>query len=91
MHVKFHLYHVDSSVVINVLTKYIMAKIKQPKVEVWSILHEYASEFTSTPKAELFCSCTRRKFIGQNLLIPKSKFKFLGQKIGCRSCNPKSR
>jgi len=29
-------------------------------------VHEYASGLNSTPKAELFCSCKRRKFIGQN-------------------------
>jgi len=29
-------------------------------------VHEYASGLTSTPKAELFCNCKRRKFIGQN-------------------------
>jgi len=28
--------------------------------------YEYASGLTSTPKAELFCSCKRRKFIGEN-------------------------
>jgi len=36
-----------------------MPKVKQPNsAKVRSILHEYASEFTSTPKGELFCkSC----------------------------------
>jgi len=29
-------------------------------------VHEYASGLTSTPKADLFSSCKRRKFIGQN-------------------------
>jgi len=31
-------------------------------------VHEYAYELTTpkTPKAELFFSCKRRKFIGQN-------------------------
>jgi len=29
-------------------------------------VHVYASGLTSTLKAELFCSCKRRKFIGQN-------------------------
>jgi len=29
-------------------------------------VHEYAFGLTSTPKAELFCSSKRRKFIGQN-------------------------
>jgi len=33
-----------------------MPKVKQPNSsKVQSILHEYASEFTSTPKGELFC------------------------------------
>jgi len=27
-------------------------------------VHEYASELTTTPKAELFCSCKRQKFRG---------------------------
>jgi len=27
------------------------------------MVHEYASKLTSTPKAELFCSCNYRKFI----------------------------
>jgi len=29
-------------------------------------VHEYGSGLTATPKAELFCSCKRRKSIGQN-------------------------
>jgi len=29
-------------------------------------VHKYASGLTSTSKAELFCSCKCRKFIGQN-------------------------
>jgi len=29
-------------------------------------VHEYVSGLTSTPKVELFCSCKRRKFIGEN-------------------------
>jgi len=29
-------------------------------------VHEYVSGLTSTPKDERFCSCKRRKFIGQN-------------------------
>jgi len=33
-----------------------MLRVKQPNsAKVRSILHEYASEFTSTPKGELFC------------------------------------
>jgi len=46
-------------------------------------VHECDSELTSTPKAELFCSCKRRKFIGQN-------FKFLSQKLGCPTHEAKS-
>jgi len=38
-----------------------MPKVKQPNsLKVQSILHEYVSEFTSTPKGELvckFCAC----------------------------------
>jgi len=29
-------------------------------------VHEYASRLASKPRAELFCSCKRRKFVGQN-------------------------
>jgi len=29
-------------------------------------MNEYVSGLTSTPKAELFCNCKRRKCIGQN-------------------------
>jgi len=33
-----------------------MSKLKQQKsAKVQSMLHEYASEFISTPKAEIFC------------------------------------
>jgi len=33
-----------------------MPRVKQPNYsEVRNILHEYASEFTSTPQGELFC------------------------------------
>jgi len=33
-----------------------MPKVKQQKsAKVQSMLHEYASEFTSTPKGEIFC------------------------------------
>jgi len=38
MHIVFYFYDVlrfDSTVVINVLTKYIMAEVKQPKFEVY--------------------------------------------------------
>jgi len=54
-------------------------------------VHEYASGLTSTPKAELCCSCKRRKFIGQNKVkiyeVESQNFNFLGQKIGCPSHN----
>jgi len=33
-----------------------MPKVKQPNsAKVRSMLHEYASEFASTPKGEIFC------------------------------------
>jgi len=48
-------------------------------------VHEYASGLTSTPKAELFCSCKRRKFVGQNKVnifeLYSQNVKFLGQKL----------
>ena len=52
-------------------------------------MHEYASGLTTTPKAELFCNCKPRKFIGQHKVkifkLQSQNFKFLGQKIGCPS------
>jgi len=55
-------------------------------------VHEYASGLTSTPKAELFCSCKRRKFIGQNKVkickLQSQNFKPLGQKVGCPNHKP---
>jgi len=54
-------------------------------------VHEYASGLISTPKAELFCSCKRRKSIGQNevkiFTFECQNVKILGQKIGCPSYN----
>jgi len=48
-------------------------------------VHGYVSGLTSTPKTELFCSCKRRKFIGQNKVkifkLLSQNFKFLGQKL----------
>jgi len=38
---------------------------------------EYASGLTSTPKAELFGSCKRRKFIDQNKVKIFKKVKIL--------------
>jgi len=70
MHIVFQLYDVlrfDSTVVINVLIN-----ISSPKLNNHFFLfrklrvHEYISGLTSAPKAELFCSCKCRKFIGQN-------------------------
>jgi len=46
-----------STVVFELLTKYIMAKVNKPNsLKVWRIRNEFASELTSTPKAELICS-----------------------------------
>ena len=54
-------------------------------------MHENASGLTSTPKAELFCSCKGRKFIGQNKVnickLLSQNFTFLGQNIGCPTYN----
>ena len=56
-------------------------------------MREYASGLISTPKAEIFCSCKFKKFIGQNKVkickLQSQNFEFLGQKIGCSSykCN----
>jgi len=54
-------------------------------------VHEHAFGLTSTPKAELFCRCKRRKFIGQNKVkickLYGQNCKFLGPKIGCPSYN----
>jgi len=69
MHIVFQLYDVlrfDSTVVINVLIN-----IPSPKLNNFFLIsklrvHEYTSGLTSTSKAELFCSCKRRKFIAQN-------------------------
>jgi len=50
-------------------------------------VHEYASGLTSSTKTELFCSCKRKKFIGQNKVkickLLSQNFKFLCQKFGC--------
>jgi len=67
----------DSTVVINVVNsivvKYtvVLINISSPKLNSQLFIsklraHEYISGLTSTPKAELFCSCKCRKFIGQN-------------------------
>ena len=70
MHIVFQLYDVlrfDSTAVVNVLIN-----ISSPKLNYHifliskHIVRKYASGLTSTPKAELFYSCKRRKFIGQN-------------------------
>jgi len=54
-------------------------------------VYECAFGLTSTPKAELFCSCKRRKFVDQNKVkiwkLWSQNFKFLGQKIGCPTHN----
>jgi len=77
MHIVFQIYDVlrfDSTVFINALIN-----ISSPKLNNQCFLiskhrvHEYASGLTSTPKNfavananDSFCSCKRRKFIGQN-------------------------
>ena len=47
--------------------QYIIPKVTQANIlKFRSRVHKYASRLTSTLQAELFCSCKRRKFIGQN-------------------------
>ena len=71
MHITFQLYDVlrfESTVVVYVLQQYIISKVKTTKYFKISKLrvHGRTSGLTSTPKAKLFCSCKRRKFLGQN-------------------------
>jgi len=70
MHIVFELHDVlrfDSTVVINVLINISSTKLNnQFFVKFRSRVHKYASGLNLTPKAELFCSCERRKCIGQN-------------------------
>jgi len=70
MHVVFQLYDVlrfHSTVVINVLINISSQKLNNHFFLISKLrVHEYASGLTSTPKAELFCSCKHRKFILQN-------------------------
>ena len=88
MHIVFQLYDIlrfDSTVVINVLIN-----ISSPKLNNQIFFskfrgHEHTFGLTSTPKAELFCSCKRRKFIGQNKVkickLLSQNFKLLGHKL----------
>jgi len=74
MHITFQLYdllRLDSTVVI-----YILINISSPKLtKYFKILkhrvHEYASGLTSTPKAELFCSCVtiKSKYVNYKVKI----------------------
>jgi len=70
MHIVFQLHDVlrfDSAVVINVLINISSPKLKKQFFKNFKYkVHGYVSQLTSTSKAELFCSCKRRKFIGQN-------------------------
>jgi len=69
MHTVFQLYDVlrfDSTVVINVLINISSPKLNNQFFLISKLrVHEYASGLISTPKAGLFSSCKRRKFIGQ--------------------------
>ena len=71
MHIVFQLHDVlrfDSTAVINVLVNISSPKLNNQNFKISKhTVHKYASGLTSTPKAELFCSCKRRKFIDQNL------------------------
>jgi len=88
MHIVFELYDVlrfDSTVVISVLINISSLQLNNRFFTFRVIVHKYAT----TPKAELFCSCKRRKFVGQNKVkickLQSQSFKLLGQKIGCPS------
>jgi len=69
MPIVFQLYDVlrfESAVVINVLIN-----ISSPNTTKYFLIskltvHEHTYGLTTTPKAELLCSCKRRKFIDQN-------------------------
>jgi len=72
MHLVFQLYGVlrfDSTVCMNIVLINI-SSLKLNNQIFRSLVHKYASELTTTPKAELFRNCKYRKIIGQN----KSKF-----------------
>jgi len=70
MHITFQLYDVlrfDSTVDIYLLINISSPKLKNKYFKISKHrVHQYVSGLTSTPKAELFCSCKRRKFIGRN-------------------------
>jgi len=73
MHIVFQLYDVlrfDSTVQHNYVVINVLINMSSPKSSKFfkfrSRVHKYASGLTSIPKAELFCSCKCRKFIGQN-------------------------
>jgi len=91
MHIVFQLYVVlrfGFTVVINVLINISSSKLNNQIFLIWKLeVHECTSGLTSTPKAELFCSYKRWKFIGQNKVkickLESQNLKFLGQKIGC--------
>jgi len=66
----------DSTVVIYVLFNISYPRLKTNYFKISEHrVHEYASGLTSTLKAESFCRCKRRKFIGQN------KAKFANHKV----------
>jgi len=43
--------------------QYIVPKVTTKFFLFRCTVHEYASELTSIPKAEIFCNCKRRKFM----------------------------
>jgi len=79
----------DSTVVINVLINTSSPKLKPVFFISKHRVHEYLSELTSTPHAELFCTCKRRKFIDQHQVkmctLSSQNYMFLVEKIGCPS------
>jgi len=70
MHIVFQLQDVrrfGSTVVINVLINISSPNLNNQIFLILKLIaHEHTSGLSSTPKAKLFCSSKRRKFIGQN-------------------------
>jgi len=66
-----------STVVINVLINISSLKLNNQFLKFQGMVHEYASELTTTHKAELVCSCKCRKFIGQKIGCPSYNNRFL--------------
>jgi len=85
----FSLYDIlrlDSTVVINVSinTACLLPKIKQPNPssKYCCILHEYASELTSTPKGKLFCKFCNCLLRGDKWLMVETHYRIAKHQRG---------